>query len=103
AKRQRYDRFGHQGVTGQHDFSHMDVTDIFSMFDEIFGGAFGAGRGAPRGRGRGPVRGYDLETRVEMSLVEVAGGCDKTLEFERQDRCENCAGSGAKAGTSPVV
>jgi molecular chaperone DnaJ len=105
AKRQRYDRFGHQGVTGQHDFSHMDVTDIFSMFDEIFGGAFGAGRGAPRsgGRGRGPVRGYDLETRVELTLSEVAGGSDKTLEFERQDRCEHCAGSGAKSGTSPVV
>ncbi|HWP41170.1 MAG TPA: DnaJ domain-containing protein, partial [Tepidisphaeraceae bacterium] len=37
-KRARYDRFGHQGVSAQHDFSHMDVSDIFSMFDEIFGG-----------------------------------------------------------------
>src|SRR3954470_16063941 len=43
AKRQRYDQFGHKGVAGmgQHDFSHMDVGDIFSMFDEIFGGGFG--------------------------------------------------------------
>src|SRR6476469_5836307 len=40
-KRRRYDQFGHEGITGQHDFSHMDVTDIFSMFDEIFGGGFG--------------------------------------------------------------
>src|SRR5262245_55474865 len=40
-KRQRYDQFGHQGVQGQHDFSHMDVGDIFSMFEDIFGGAFG--------------------------------------------------------------
>src|SRR5204863_6051923 len=32
-KRRRYDQFGHQGVSGQHDFSHMDVGDIFSMFD----------------------------------------------------------------------
>src|SRR4051812_35146565 len=36
-KRHRYDQFGHAGVTGQHDFSHMDVGDIFSMFDDIFG------------------------------------------------------------------
>src|SRR4051812_47529602 len=40
-KRQRYDQFGHAGVSGQHDFSHMDVTDIFSMFDDIFGGLGG--------------------------------------------------------------
>src|SRR5579884_1635548 len=63
-KRQRYDQFGHQGVNGQHDFSHMDVTDIFSMFDDIFGGAFGGG--SRRGGGRGPAaRGFDLETQVE--------------------------------------
>src|SRR5215468_8660311 len=61
-KRQRYDQFGHQGVAGQHDFSHMDVGDIFSMFDDIFGGAFGGfggGRGAAqRGRARS-ARGFD--------------------------------------------
>src|SRR6059058_254691 len=45
-KRQRYDQFGHQGVQGAHDFSHMDVGDIFSMFDDIFGGLGGASRGA---------------------------------------------------------
>jgi molecular chaperone DnaJ len=106
AKRRRYDQFGHEGVTAAHDFSHMDVTDIFSMFDDIFGGAFG-GRGGPQARGRQqqrqPTRGYDLETRVELSLTEVAAGAEKTIEFEKQDRCETCSGSGSKAGTSPVV
>src|SRR6187401_500545 len=68
-KRQRYDQFGHQGVHAQHDFSHMDVSDIFSMFDEIFGGGFGRARGAGMGAGRGvrPQRGYDLETQVELT------------------------------------
>ncbi len=100
AKRRRYDQFGHQGVTGQHDFSHMDVTDIFSMFDDIFGGALGGGG---RGRARRASRGYDLETRIELTLQEVALGADKQIDFERQDRCEHCAGSGAKPGTAPVV
>src|SRR5215218_9452653 len=74
-KRQRYDQFGHAGVQGSHDFSHMDVTDIFSMFDDIFGGLGGFG-GAPGGGGRGPggraraQRGFDLETQVELSLAE---------------------------------
>ncbi len=103
AKRRRYDQFGHGGVTGQHDFSHMDVSDIFSMFDDIFGG-IGPGVGARSGatRGRTP-RGFDLETQVELSLNEVASGSEKTIEFEKQDHCESCKGSGAKPGSQPLV
>jgi len=102
-KRRRYDQFGHEGVTGQHDFSHMDVTDIFSMFDDIFGGALGGGGGAGRGRARRASRGYDLETRIELTLQEVAVGAEKQIDFERQDRCEQCGGTGAKTGTAPTV
>src|SRR5256885_14840315 len=36
-KRRRYDQFGHGGGQGAHDFSHMDVGGIFSMFDDTFG------------------------------------------------------------------
>src|SRR2546423_5567452 len=104
-KRRRYDQFGHQGVQGAHDFSHMDVGDIFSMFDDIFGGAFGGGaaRGTPQARSARVQRGFDLETQVELSLQEVASGTEKTIEFEKQDTCEKCSGTGAKPGTSPVV
>ncbi|HVT90781.1 MAG TPA: molecular chaperone DnaJ [Tepidisphaeraceae bacterium] len=102
-KRQRYDQFGHQGVSGQHDFSHMDVADIFSMFDEIFGGGMGGAARAGGQRRQRAARGYDLETQVELSLAEVASGADKTIEFEKQDLCESCKGSGAKAGTQPIA
>jgi molecular chaperone DnaJ len=105
-KRRRYDQFGHEGIRGQHDFSHMDVSDIFSMFDEIFGGGafggFGQRTRGPAGRARA-ARGYDLETQVELTFNEVATGAEKTIEFERQDPCDNCKGTGAKPGTSPVV
>jgi molecular chaperone DnaJ len=102
-KRQRYDQFGHAGVSGQHDFSHMDVGDIFSMFDDIFGGLGGFG-GIRGGAGRARAsRGFDLETQVELTLSEVASGTEKTIEFERHDTCDTCHGSGAKPGTSPVV
>ncbi len=102
-KRKRYDQFGHGGVSGGHDFSHMDVTDIFSMFDDIFGGAF-AGRAGSGGGGRARgARGFDLETQVELSLAEVAVGAEKTIEFERQDNCDTCKGTGAKPGSSPIV
>src|SRR5689334_17738080 len=108
-KRKRYDQFGHAGVAGmgQHDFSHMDVGDIFSMFDDIFGGLGGfggrGGRGGGGARSRAGQRGFDLETQVELTLAEVAAGTEKTIEFEKQDTCENCKGSGAKPGSSPVV
>jgi molecular chaperone DnaJ len=98
-KRQRYDQHGHAGVSGQHDFSHMDVSDIFTMFEDIFGGAFG-GRG---GRASRMGRGYDLETQVELTFAEIAGGAEKTIEFDKQDTCGTCHGSGAKPGSSPVV
>jgi molecular chaperone DnaJ len=102
-KRRRYDQFGHSAVGGGHDFSHMDVGDIFSMFDEIFGGGFGArAAGGVRG-GRRVQRGFDLETQVELTLNEVATGCEKTLQFEKQELCEMCKGSGAKPGVPPVV
>ncbi|HOD83499.1 MAG: Chaperone protein DnaJ [Planctomycetes bacterium ADurb.Bin126] len=98
-KRQRYDRFGHEGLrgAGMHDFSSMGFADILSMFglDDFFGGFGGRGGG-----GMGD-RGYDLETEVELSLEEVAKGADQTLEFERMDLCETCSGSGSKPGTTP--
>jgi molecular chaperone DnaJ len=79
------------------------VSDIFSMFDDIFGGlGGGAFGGRAGGRARAP-RGFDLETQVELSLAEVATGTEKTIEFEKQDHCDSCKGSGAKPGSQPLV
>ena len=104
-KRKIYDQYGHEGLRrgggpATHDFSRMDVTDIFSMFEDIFGqaGGFGGGRA---GR-RGPARGYDLETEVEIELAEVLKGAERDVEFTRLDVCEKCTGSGAKPGTKPT-
>lgn len=96
-KRDRYDRFGHQGVSsaGVHDFSHMGVEDIFSMFNDIFGGAFGGQRGGRR-------RGADLQAEVSITLNEAAVGAEKELSFKRLDLCESCNGSGAAPGSQRV-
>jgi molecular chaperone DnaJ len=96
-KRQRYDRFGHEGLRGAgvHDFSSMGFGDIFSMFEDIFSGMGFAGRA------RSANRGYDLETQVELTLEQVLTGIDETLEFERMDFCDTCSGSGARPGSSP--
>jgi molecular chaperone DnaJ len=107
-KRRRYDQFGHEGVRGQaHDFSHVDVADIFSMFEDIFGFAGGRpGRRGSVGGGGGARRmaaGMDLETQLELTLEEVAAGVEKTLEFQRQEVCDVCAGHGMKPGAKVKV
>ena len=104
-KRQRYDQFGHAGVQGAaRDYSQVDPSDIFSMFEEIFGFAGAGSRGVGRGRAgqrNGPTAGMDLETQIELTLEEVATGTEKTLEFKRQETCDVCAGKGVKPGAAP--
>jgi len=106
--RERYDRFGHEGVRGAaaggatHDFSRMNVEDIFSMFEEVFGGGFGGG-GRGRAQRRGPVRGYDLETDVAIDLEDVLAGAEREVQFTRMDVCQTCSGDGCKPGSSPTT
>jgi molecular chaperone DnaJ len=104
-RRQRYDQFGHEGVKsgGQttHDFTHMNVEDIFSMFNDIFAGQGGSPFGGGGGR-RGQMRGFDLETEVRISLEDVFKGCERDVDFTRMDVCESCTGTGAKKGAAPV-
>jgi molecular chaperone DnaJ len=104
ARRQRYDQFGHEGLRGSgaaaHDFSRMDAGDIFSMFEEIFGGG-GGFRGARPGQRRGVARGYDLQTEITLTLEEVLTGAERDVDFTRLDVCDTCSGSGAKPGTKP--
>jgi molecular chaperone DnaJ len=99
-RRARYDQYGREGLRGTpgHDFNRMNVEDIFSMFNDIFGGGMGGGGR----RRRGPARGYDLETTVEVSLEEVLEGTTREVQFRRLDVCNACDGSGAKPGTEPI-
>ena len=96
AKRQRFDQFGHAGLSGAgvHDFQHMRTDDIFSMFTDIFGQALGGGREGARQRG-----GADLQTQVELSLAEVLAGTERSIEFGRMDLCDACSGTGAARGS----
>ena len=101
-KRQRYDRFGHEGLRGTsgHNFSGMDVGDISSIFGDIFGDVFGGG--GRRRSGNRARRGYDLETEVEIELEQAAAGVERDIDFVRQDLCETCQGNGFKPGSQPI-
>ena len=58
--------------------------------------------GSSQARRNGPVRGEDIHLRITVSFEEAAFGCKKEITIMRSESCNECAGSGAKKGTSPV-
>ena len=101
-KKARYDQYGHAGVDPNFGaggagggFGGFDFSDIFDMFGGGFGG-FGGGS-----RRNGPVRGRDISRDITITFEEAAFGCKKKLNITRDEPCEACKGTGAKAGTQP--
>jgi molecular chaperone DnaJ len=97
--RQRYDRYGHAGL-GQDGGGRRggargfhDVEDIFSAFDDIFGG--GARQRSRRQRGR---PGSDLRVTLPLTLEEIAEGTEKEIKVRKFLECETCDGTGAEGG-----
>jgi len=98
-KRAAYDRYGHAGLNGMGgmpDFSTIDLSDIF---EELFG--FGMGMGSRRSSRNAPRRGADLNATLTLTFEEAIFGCEKEVEFTRDEICSACRGSGAEPGTRP--
>jgi molecular chaperone DnaJ len=104
AKRKRYDQFGHEGLRGGDARGFGNFEDIFDAFGDIFGGGGGSifenffgggGRQAEK-------RGASLRCDISIDFKEVATGVEKTIEITKRDFCEECRGTGARKGTSPV-
>src|SRR6476620_9009260 len=105
-QRQRYDRFGHAGVSssaaggggawGAPGFGGIEdiLGDLFG-----FGDVFGGGRAGSRRTSA--QRGADLRYDLESSLEEAANGMTAQLRIPRLEGCETCKGSGAASGTQP--
>ncbi len=112
-KRQRYDQFGHAGMSGAAGnggpfgggFSGgFSMDDIFSMFGDVFGGHSGFGGGGFGGFGGGGAqkrqfRGSDLRVKVKLSLQEVATGTEKKFKLKKYVPCQHCHGTGAETGS----
>ncbi len=110
-KKQKYDAYGHAGISGAYsqedifrgaDFSGfgVDMEDIFRTF---FGGAFGGGFGGFQRQRGGPQKGRDLQTGVEITLEQAATGTTVELNLNHLEHCSRCGGSGAEPGSSVVT
>lgn len=116
-KRAAYDRFGHaafaQGTAGARGGGGGGgFHDPFDIFREVFGASGGGGGGgifeqffgaSPRSDREGKQRGADLRYDMQIKLEEAAFGCDKEIEIQKLEPCDQCEGSGAEAGSRAVT
>ena len=99
-KRARYDRFGREGLGNMGGGFHDYTTDFADIFEELFGRGFGFQTG--RRSRNSPRRGRDLQQSVPLTFEEAIFGVEKEIEFQREETCSRCSGSGAEPGTSPI-
>lgn len=97
-KRAQYDRFGHDAFRGGGG-GFQDTEDIFSHFGDIFGDLFGGGQQQRRRSRNEPRRGADLRYVTEVTLKDVITGIEREIEFDTEESCKECKGSGAEKGS----
>ena len=100
-KRARYDRYGHQGMSGMGGFDPNQFADFGDILGDLFG--FGDFFGSRRGRGSRPGRGNDLRYDLQLDFMDAVFGKEISLTVPRNITCNPCSGSGARAGTQPVT
>ncbi len=113
-KRTRYDQMGFGGVTQDfgpsgftwQNFTHAgDLEDLLGandFFQQLFQAGFSEGIfGRPTGRrSTVPGRGSDVEISVRLPMSAAVTGAEPTIEIPTTQRCPDCKGTGARAGTS---
>ncbi len=98
-KRRIYDQFGHAGLEGGGGFE--GAGDVFAHMQDLFAEMFSGGFGFGGGGRRQPRRGGDLRVQTRINLREAAFGVKREVTVNAPARCEDCVGTGAKAGTKP--
>ncbi len=107
-KKAQYDQFGHAGAqagfgggaggyTGTGGFGGQGFGDFGDIFDMFFGGS---GRGRSRNP-NAPRQGADLQYNMTIEFTEAIFGKETTITIPREEDCDTCQGTGAKAGTKP--
>ena len=120
AKRKEYDEArslfggGFKFPRGGNTAGPSSMDDLFRQasggsadnLGDLFGGLFNQGRQRANqpGAGRaGPRRGSDIEGEVSISFVDAVDGVTVGMQMVSDAACQQCHGTGARAGTVPKV
>lgn len=111
SKKERYDQFGHAGVDPNYGGGGFNggaggfnpFGDMGDIFENLFGGGFGGGFSSSSGRSRAnaPRRGQDIDTTVTIEFMEACSGIKRDIKVSRLEKCPDCNGTGASAGSTP--
>ena len=85
------DLFGNTGGAGP---------GLGDLLGGIFGGAGGA-RGGRTSAGTRGQRGADVESELRIDFVQAVRGAEVPIRLSAPGRCQTCAGTGARPGTTP--
>ena len=96
-QRAAYDQFGHAAVGGSGQQAGFGGRGFGDIFGDVFGDVFGQGRGQRASRGR------DIRYKVSLTLEQAVSGDEIKLRVPTRVACQECAGSGARKGTSPAT
>jgi len=104
-KKSNYDQFG--SAEGGNFNSGFDMNDFMRNFNmgDMFGGGFnpfGGGGFNPFGHQHQQVRrGEDLMIKLNISLVDVRDGIEKSFNYNRKIKCNDCGGYGGEHNPCP--
>ena len=100
-----YDQYGSAGFQGGAGggFSGFNTTGFSGfedIFDSIFGGGFGGFSGggfsgfSGRSNHNGPRKGSDALMRIKIDFEESIKGCEKKINLDVLEECDECLGHG---------
>ncbi|KAK0727003.1 hypothetical protein B0T26DRAFT_692629 [Lasiosphaeria miniovina] len=87
--RQIYDQYGHEGLKQRQQGGGGHGHDPFDLFSRFFGG------GGHFGNQPGQRRGPNIEVKVGIALRDFYEGRDTEFQWDKQQICEECEGTGA--------
>ena len=86
----------------------FDMGDLFGNtggagpgLGDLLGGIFGGGRTGTRPSGARGQRGADVESELRIDFTQAVRGAEVPIRLSAPGRCQSCAGTGARPGTSP--
>lgn len=105
-KRANYDNYGSaDGFAGASGggfggFNTSGFGGFEDIFGDVFSSFFGGGTGrAKKASGPAPIKGQDIDIKVNISFAESLYGTKRTARVTKNKECKDCHGTGAKNGT----